>query len=201
MTSYVNRVSLAATVAIAAFATMALYEGAADSDVHKHRGIIIGPTEMLGGHVQLERGIAGNPPVLRVVMRGRGARDEDVRSLLDCWSKVVARKKPFMLIWDARHFWPVLSLSQQAMFKAWFDDHYLTWDDLLQQHITVIGNPFCRAFTGLVTRVFRPPAPVYHSRSIKDAEEHALRCCRTTRSHRKSRHEYDTAPGWGSFRW
>ena len=103
------------------------------------------------------------------------------------------------MIWDARRFFPYLSTSQLALFRAWFDVNYLKWDTYLQQHITIIGNPIARGFASLITRVFRPPAPVYHGRSTEDADEHALRCCLSTRSYVKTREEYDSAPGWGAF--
>ena len=134
-------------------------------------------------------------------MNNKRARDDDVRLLLACFGKVVARKKPFAMLWDARRFFPILSSTQLNMFQAFFDDHYLTWDKLLQQHITVIGNPFARAFAHLVTRVFALPQPVYHGRNVEDANEHALRCCRKIRSYVKTADEYGSAPGWGAFKW
>jgi hypothetical protein len=188
-------------VAVAVFAALIGLGAASTSDGFDLGGrkLILGPVEWSNGQMQLERQSRG-VPWLRISLRGRGLTDSDLELILDAWTRVLQRNKPFVIIWDARKLkLAMISRAQLRMLQAWFRDHFLTWDTLLQAHITIIGNPLARAFASVVTRVFRPPQPIHHASSESDAEEYAARCCSTTRSYMKSKAEYAAAPGWKHF--
>lgn len=164
--------------------------------------LIFGPIHMGCGVAQLEQPSRKDAvPTLRLTLKGRGGSDADVNSLISVLGKVVRRKKPFVIIWDARHFWPVVTRAQIRMLNAWFLEHYLQWDSLLQAHVTVIGNPIARVFASLATRVFRPPQPIKHLNNLEDADSFARSCCSHSKamSYVKSDWEYDSAPGFKAF--
>jgi hypothetical protein len=197
-----------AIVVATAAALLCVDRGDASSmSVHCREGcrVLVGPVMLHGGYVQLERhdgSGSSSVPRLRLVSRGgRGFNDNDIRLLLDTFTVVLRRKRPFIIIWDARKLaWPRISGKQVGMLHAWFEKEYLNWDTYLQAHATIISNPLARAFASLVTGVFRPPQPINHHSTPEQADAFARRCCDVTRSYVKKPEEYAAAPGWKHFR-
>ena len=88
---------VSAIVACTSFAT----SGALQSSSSPH-SILIGPAHLKGGLVQLERHAGNATARLRIVTHTVWTDYRDLDQMLTIFKKSLARKQPFLLIWDVR---------------------------------------------------------------------------------------------------
>ena len=70
--------------------------------------------------MQLERQSTG-VPWLRIVLKG-GITDADLIVILDAWTRVMKRNRPFLIVWDATHLkLTMISRSQFYEFYEFYD--------------------------------------------------------------------------------
>ena len=145
--------------------------------------LILGPTKLRCGVVQLEQHDGLQLPRLLVRFDGGYINDQDVQLVLQLFSKTLQRKRPFTVAWDMRKFvWPRVSAPQYIKVRDWVGENVVQWDTLAQCHALIITNPIAWAVVGLALRVFQPPQPRSVVRREELAIEFARSCCLRPRS-------------------
>lgn len=127
--------ALAAVVSLIA----AIYVSRALPDPEPESGgrvqLIIGPKRLGAGVLQLERhSLGGHLPLLRITANSkRGFDDSDLAESLDLCTRVLARRQPFVILWDVRSVaWPRISPSQFTTVHKWIETHLVPWDTHVQ---------------------------------------------------------------------
>ena len=145
--------------------------------------ILLGPVQVRGGYVQLEKHAGYRVDRFRIVSHTLWTDKEDLDTMLDMMAQAFARKKPFLIIWDVRKMgFPRVRREQIRQVHDFLDDHLIAWDTYVQAHAVILTNPLVRAFAALLKRLFEPPQPVTISRDDAGADEFARRCCDKPRS-------------------
>lgn len=158
--------------------------GSWTSTPHK---ILVGPLTLQGGVAQLEHHAGSRVARLRVVTHTIWTNHTDLSSMLTIFKQSLARKQPFMIIWDARSLtFPRVRAEQVNQVREFVDEFAELFDTHVQAHIILLSNPVVRAFARVLLRFFEPPQPYIITKEDAAAEEFALHCCNPPRSYRKA---------------
>lgn len=184
--------SLVAAIAMGAWGPMRDIVDAEDGSSPPK--VLVGPYFLSdGGFLQLERHTEtiGPLPRLRIVVRSsRGGSDADCDTTLDAFTKTLARRRPFTVVWDVRRVTiPRISRAQFNAARAWIGEHVVAWDTHAQAHVVVLTNPLVRGILRLMLHIFRPPQPVHVAKDDRAALEFTRTCCHVVRSYVKASYE------------
>ena len=165
--------------------------------------ILEGPATSVSGQlVQLERH-SNSPARMRVVTHTIFTSGNDLDAMFRVMHRSLARKTPFLIIWDIRKLrFPRLKVAQVRQVKEWLKGHLVAWDTHVQGHAIILSNPIARTFAWLLIRAFSPPQPVTIARDEAEADEFARTCCSKPRSYVKTPEEYaakEKANVWKAF--
>lgn len=149
--------------------------------------ILIGPVPLRGGVVQLERHAGSNVARLRIVTSTIWTDYRDCDAMFTVFKQALARKQPFMAIWDARSLtFPRVKSEQVNQVRKFVDGHAEAFDTHVQAHIILISNPIVRAFARVILHFFAPPQPYLITKTDEAADEFAREiAARRPRSFRK----------------
>ena len=118
--------------------------------VDTHRTVpyrtVLGPSKLHGGVVQLERHPGSRVDRLRVVSHTIWTDHKDLDSMLTIFQQALARKHPFMVIWDVRSLtFPRVRAAQVEQVRSFLGGFAVQFDTYVQAHIIIISNPGMRA--------------------------------------------------------
>jgi len=154
------------------------------------RKILIGPINLHDGVVQLERHEGSNVARLRVVTHTIWTDYRDCDAMFNVFKQALARKQPFMVIWDARSLaFPRVKAEQVGQVRQFVDSSAEAFDTYVQAHIILISNPIVRAFARIILHFFEPPQPYLITKHDAAADDFAHRCCTKPRSFRKASYD------------
>lgn len=155
--------------------------------------ILIGPFALKGGVVQLEHHKNSSTARLRVVTHSIWTDYRDLDMMLTVFRQTLARKKPFLVIWDIRSLtWPRVKGEQVRQVKKFADGFARQWDTYAQANVIILSNPIIRTFAGLLLRFFSTPQPYHIARDDAGADDFAQSCCNKPRSFVKASYDTDS---------
>ena len=151
--------------------------------------VLLGPSQLKGGVVQLERHAGSSVARLRVVTHTVWTDYRDLDAMLTIWKQSLARKQPLMVIWDVRSLtFPRVRGEQINQVREFIDEFAEPFDTYVQAHIIILSNPIVRTFARVLLHFFEPPQPYIITKSDEGADEFAANCCNHPRSYRKKKY-------------
>lgn len=157
-------------------------------------GLLLGPAPLgHGGRAELE-GAGRGMSVPRLRLTGGSAFDDASLTTTTAFvDRVLARRRPFTILWDPRHLtWPRVTPKQLQAVGLWLEDNVVAWDTHVQAHTLLLSNPIVRGLAQLLIKVFAPPQPVRIVKNEEEALAFARTCCTKPRSWVKA--SYATGP-------